>query len=115
MKKNFTKSDLKSGMIIQLNNGKYYLFVEGILIGEGGQLDINDYKEDLSLSDFFHKEYFDIKKVYYKKYHSWGMGFNGSLIQDLTLIWERKKCVEYTMQEIADKLGIPVEQLRIKK
>ena len=33
----------------------------------------------------------------------------------LTLVWERKEEVELTMQEIADKFGIDVNQLKIKK
>ena len=33
----------------------------------------------------------------------------------LTLVWEKPKEVELTMQEIADKFGIDVNQLRIKK
>jgi hypothetical protein len=31
------------------------------------------------------------------------------------LIWERKEFVEITMDQIAEKFGIPVEQLKIKK
>lgn len=33
----------------------------------------------------------------------------------LTLVWEKPKEVELTMQEIADKFGINVSQLKIKK
>ena len=33
----------------------------------------------------------------------------------LTLVWEKPKEVELTMQEIADKFGISVDQLKIKK
>lgn len=33
----------------------------------------------------------------------------------LTLVWEKPKEVELTMQQIADKFGINVDQLRIKK
>lgn len=33
----------------------------------------------------------------------------------LTLVWEKPKEVELTMQEIADKFGINVRQLKIKK
>ena len=31
------------------------------------------------------------------------------------LLWDKSKEVELTMQEIADKFGVPVEQLKIKK
>jgi hypothetical protein len=33
----------------------------------------------------------------------------------LKLLWERKKEVELTMDEIAKKFGVPVENLKIKK
>lgn len=33
----------------------------------------------------------------------------------LTLVWEKPKEVELTMQEIADKFGIDMNRLRIKK
>ena len=38
-----------------------------------------------------------------------------TLLQCDNRIWERPKETVLTMQEIADKFGIPVEQLRIKK
>ena len=39
----------------------------------------------------------------------------GALHTHLTLIWEKPKEVELTMQQIADKFGIDVNQLKIKK
>lgn len=112
--KEFTKADLKSGMIVKLNNNQYYLVVDNILIGVYGQMPLADYDENLYLKDKYHKSEYSIKEVYQKKYRTWGMGFNDSIENNLVLLWQREN-VEYTMQEIADKLGIPVEQLRIKK
>lgn len=42
---------------------------------------------------------------------------HATCIQDnyLTLVWEKPKEVELTMQQIADKFGIDVDQLKIKK
>jgi hypothetical protein len=37
---------------------------------------------------------------------------NGSFLK---LLWERQKEVELTMDEIAEKFGIPVKNLKIKK
>lgn len=114
MKKEFTIADLKSGMVVKLNNNQYYLVVDNILISTNGQMPLKDYDENMYLTDEYHKSEYSIKEVYQKKYRTWEMGFNDGLENNLVLLWKRKN-VEYTMQEIADKLGIPVEQLRIKK
>lgn len=111
---NFTKYNLRSGMVVKLNNDQYYLVVDNMLIGIYGQMPLEDYDGNMYLNDELHRSEYSIKEVYQKKYRSWGCGFNDSLENNLVLIWQRES-KEYTMQEIADKLGIPVEQLRIKK
>lgn len=73
-------------------------------------------KDGLSVVGYF-TSYFNPLKSFYRDYKD-----NIIEIHDLSdghsitggkILWEKSK--EYTMQEIADKLGIPVEQLRIKK
>lgn len=117
MKKEFTKADLKSGMVVKLNNNQYYLVVDNVLVGIDGQILLKDYNDNLEFVCSSRCDY-DLNKVYQKKYRTWRRGFNVELSNNLELIWERKErkeTQEYTMQEIADKLGIPVRQLRIKK
>ena len=113
--KEFTKKDLKTGMIVELKNSTRYLVLGDILVGIDNQLLLSYYNEDLTL-----KSNTDIKgpticKVYKKYDGHWGGGFKEGLYTDIVLIWERPKVVELSMEEIANKLGIPVTQLRIKK
>lgn len=116
MEKEFTLGDLKPGMVIEYRNENRRLVVlinnKLHFINDCDYLDnIEDnYKEDLTCIG---GRDFDIMKIY--RVHSIA-GINYLLdISNKELIWERKEIKEYTMQEIADKLGIPVEQLRIKK
>ena len=114
-KKEFTKKDLKTGMIVELKNSTRYLVLGDTLVGIDNQLLLSYYNEDLTL-----KSNTDIKgpticKVYKKYDGHWGGGFKEGLYTDIVLIWERPKVVELSMEEIANKLGIPVNQLRIKK
>lgn len=112
--KEFTKNDLKTGMIVELNNGNRYLLVNDTLIGVTGQMNFSHYNENLIYNG---DNTYNINKVYLHENHYWGRGFNETLksLCGATLLWERPKEVELTMQEIADKFGIPVEQLKIKK
>lgn len=113
--KKFTKSDLKPGMVVEYKDGNRRLVTcckKGIFFM--GDLyktvdSINELTEDLKCSYTNHS----IDKVYIIK---WEVTLDGLFnTNNLELIWERKEPKEYTMQEIADKLGIPVEELRIKR
>lgn len=111
--KEFTKNDLKAGMIVELNNGNRYLLVNDTLIGTEGYMILSKYNDDL-----IHKKYeYSINKVYLKEDYCWGLGFNENLrtLRNTTLLWERPKVIEMSVEEIAEKLGIPANQLRIKK
>lgn len=115
--KKFTKSDLKPGMVVEYKNGNRRLVVR-----------INNDLHFMSSEEFLEnveKEYDDnltcagheslnIMKIYSVN----TIRELNTLLSEtyyLDLIWERKEPKEYTMQEIADKLGISVEELRIKK
>lgn len=116
MEKEFTLNDLKPGMVVKYRNsnkrlvvsinGKLHFISDTDYLGDV----LDNYNNDLTcISD----NNFDIMKVY--EVLSIG-GLNYLLSSSYKeLIWERKEPKVYTMQEIADKLGIPVEQLRIKK
>lgn len=103
---------LKSGMCVELFNGiskmKLILFQHG-----NGKLCYIDYVNSCSWSEFKSLNYdkqFDAIKVYQSPTVS-------SIFSDVDLIFNSDdyKVKELTMQEIADKFGIKVENLRIKE
>ncbi len=112
--KEFTKKDLKTGMIVELATGTRYLLVNDTLIGVTGQMRLSNYDENLIYVD---NNIYNINKVYLHEDYYWGLGFNRNLdtLCHTTLLWERPKVTEMSIEEIAEKLGIPANQLRIKK
>ena len=106
------KSDLKPGMVVEYANGEKRLVVtinaELYLISRGAFADVKSFKEDLTCDN---NSDINIVKVYQPKEAASLI----TLFECKNCIWERPKEVVLTMQEIADKFGIPVEQLRIKK
>lgn len=106
------KSELKPGMVIEYANGERRLVVEFhnrlVLLGTDNWSDLESYNSDLEC--LYIKEH-TINKVY----EPWSMlGLSSMLKCVHPCIWERKS-VELTMEEIAEKFGINVEQLKIKK
>lgn len=118
----FTKKDLKTGMVVKTRNNTVFLVVDDKLISVGGFMRLTEYNDDLTVideSDSNIQSGFDIMEVY-DKVDGWGFGFSRGLYYVAEkkcgkLVWKRKKIKEVTMQEIADKLNIPVDELRIKK
>lgn len=47
MQKEFTKSDLKDGMIIEYRDGRMRLVLNNHLIGKDGYYELNQYSEDM--------------------------------------------------------------------
>lgn len=115
MEKKFTLSDLKVGMLVVVRCGYKYLVAkndnEGMFFtNEEGWTEYNTKHNDMRSAMC---EDFDIMKVYSMPSKNKD-AFNYST-ENRTLLFERKEPKELTMQEIADKFGIPVEQLKIKK
>ena len=100
MQKNFTKSDLKDGMVVEYNDNCFgkRLVIGGFLTGEDGYVDLGDYNENLKnvVSDL------EIVRVYKIKC----MGNISSIMHDdnLELIWERKEPKKMTVEEMREKL-----------
>lgn len=98
--KEFTKSDLKDGMVVEYNDNSFgkRLVVGDFLIGEDGYADLGDYNENLKnvVSDL------EIVRVYKIKC----MGKISSIMYDvnLELIWERKEPKKMTVEEMRQKL-----------
>ena len=108
------KSDLKPGMVVENKQCVRFLVAEMnsklFLLGYHGFDDLCNYNEDLTNTT---SELLSICKIYQPRDINSFETLLTSRKGDL--IWERPEEVILTMQEIADKFGIPVEQLKIKK
>lgn len=108
------KDQLQLGMVVEVrDNHRFFLVsIKDVpwLIGDVLSLPLEHYFSDLYCKGDSDR---DIMKVYQVK------SFYGILdiIKDssLELIWERKEPVEITMDQIAEKFGIPVELIKIKE
>jgi hypothetical protein len=102
---------LRSGMIIEYVSGERRLVTDLmgrlVLISEDGFQPLSDYNEDLIIDDC---PYTTINKVGISEPYCLEV-----MLTKATIIWERPKEVELTMEEIAEKFGIDVSQLKIKK
>lgn len=105
------KSDLKPGMVIEYVNGERRLVVsinnELYLISSHMFATVKSFTDDLKCITNPDR---NIVKVFQPEASSLS-----SLLNCNNCIWVRPKETVLTMQEIADKFGISVEQLRIKK
>lgn len=100
MNKEFTKVDLKSGMVVEYNDNYFgkRLVIGGFLIGEDGYADLGDYNENLKNV----ASGLEIVRVYKIKC----MEKISSIMHDgnLELIWERKEPKKMTVEEMRKKL-----------
>lgn len=100
MNKEFTKADLRDGMVVEYNDNCFgkRLVIGGFLTGEDGYVDLGDYNENLKnvVSDL------EIVRVYKIKC----MGKISSIMDDdnLELIWKRKEPKKMTIEEMRQKL-----------
>jgi hypothetical protein len=105
------KSDLKPGMVVEYANGKKRLVVsingELALIGENMFSELHMFNEDLTNKG----PSLNIVRIFQPK----EAASLNTLLQCDNCIWVRSEEIVLTMQEIADKFGVPVEQLKIKK
>lgn len=99
MQKEFTKSDLKDGMVVKHRNGDKRMVISEALIGEDGYSDQNCFREDLTHRYF---KDLDIVGVYaIQEYNNFA-----DMLSDynLELIWERKEPKKMTVEEMREKL-----------
>lgn len=115
---NMQKSDFKSGMSVKLRNGEKGLIVDVNNIKIIQYVDDWDnlntsYTTDLKYSNSNLTGY-DIMEVY--NISEYSCVRRDCLCKECNLIWRRvEKFKEITMQEIADKFGVSINDLRIKK
>lgn len=119
--KNFSKEDLKPGMVVEYANKVKHLVVEINneinLMGSDSFNRLSYYEDDLTIAD---KESDPVTATNWridKVYIPVSMLSLKNMLDErfLLILWERPKEIILTMQEIADKFGIQVEQLKIKK
>ena len=99
MQKEFTKADLKDGMVVKHRNGDKRMVISEALIGENGYADQNCFREDLTHRYF---KDLDIVGVYaIQEYNNFA-----DMLSDynLELIWERKEPKKMTVEEMRQKL-----------
>lgn len=99
MQEEFTKSDLKDGMVVKHRNGDKRMVISEALIGENGYADQNCFREDLTHRYF---KDLDIVGVYaIQEYNNFA-----DMLSDynLELIWERKEPKKMTVEEMRKKL-----------
>lgn len=120
MENKFTKRDLRTGMLIENRIGALYIVGESvdgdkILAGNpsSGYYWLDDFEDNLLTKLKYCYEDADIMKVYSLSQLN---SNNYTLSKDgRSILFERKETVELTLDEIADKFGIRVEDLKIKK
>lgn len=100
MQKEFTKPDLKDGMVVEYNDNCFgkRLVIGGFLTGEDGYSDLGDYNENLKNV----ASGLEIVRVYKIKH----IGKISSIMKNrnLELIWERKEPKKMTIEEMRKKL-----------
>lgn len=112
------KQDIQLGMIIEYHCGKKALVIsvndEILFSDNNGYMRLKDYDDDLLVIDRHEDtDKWDIDKVFKV---TLGCSLDTMLSGEfLKLFWERQKEVELTLDEIAEKFGIPVKNLKIKK
>ncbi len=97
--KEFTKADLKDGMVVEYKNGKRRLVIANMLIGEDGFLTLDSFRENLENIKFMDHTIVKIFKI------KEAMTFNYILDDDnLKLIWERIEVKHMTVDEMREEL-----------
>lgn len=107
--KDMKKSDLKSGMVVQTRSSEKFLVVNDLLINKTGFMRLDDF--ETNLKHIGNLNMYDIQAVFSQSY-SWGLGFKGG-IEHGQMIWKRKEVKEFTIEEIAKKLNIPIDEFKI--
>lgn len=101
MNKEFTKADLKDGMVVEQRDGGMYLVLAGTAVGKGEHNSIVGYTDDLKWAGY---KGGDIVKVYRITPGSLRCIEDVFIKNNLELIWERKEPKKMTVEEMRQKL-----------
>lgn len=99
MKKEFTKADLKDGMVVAYANGQRRLVLNNFLIGKDGYFDLSNYSEKMKDKNSSDRDIVRVFKINIvttldRIFHT----------ENLELIWERTKTKHMTPEEMRQKL-----------
>ena len=101
MQKEFTKADLRDGMVVEQRNGNMYLVLAGKTVRKGGYNSIDGYTDDLKWEGYTGG---DIVKVYRITPESLRRIEDVFIKSNLELIWERTESKKMTVEEMKQKL-----------
>ena len=99
MQKEFTKADLKDGMVVEYSNGKRRLVLNNHLVGKDGYYELNEYREDMKDKEYSDKDIMRVFKI--ATVTTLDYIFH---IENLELIWERDETKHMTAEEMRKKL-----------
>lgn len=99
MQKEFTKADLKDGMVVAYRDGKRRLVLNNRLVGKDGYYELNMYTEDMKDKECSERDIMRVFKIVIittlnRIFH----------IENLELIWEREEVKRMTVEEMRKKL-----------
>lgn len=101
MNKEFTKADLRDGMVVEQRDGNMYLVLAGMAVRKGRCNHIDGYTDDLKWEGYTGG---DIVKVYRITPESLGCIEDVFIKSNLELIWERTETKKMTIEEMRKKL-----------
>ena len=98
MQKEFTKADLKSGMVVEYRGGGRRLVIDKYLVGKDAHYELSEYNENLE-NGYPRLTIMKVFKICQK-------AILGSILDDdnLELIWERTEPKKMTVEEMRQKL-----------
>ena len=99
MQKDFTKADLKDGMVVEYKDGRRRLVVADMLIGKDGFLTLNSYSEELKSNSF--DEHTIVKTYKIREAATFDCVLDNI---NLELIWKRTETKHMTTEEMRTKL-----------
>lgn len=102
MNKEFTKADLRDGMVVEQRDGNMYLVLAGMAVRKGGCNEISGYTNNLGWYGTYRGG--DIVKIYRIIPESLGSIEEVFVKSNLELIWERKEPKKMTVEEMRQKL-----------
>lgn len=101
MDKEFTKADLKDGMVVEQRDGDMYLVLAGMVVRKRGYNRIGDYDDDLKCAGYTGGDIVKVYRITPKSLKCIGDVF---IKNNLELIWERKEPKKMTVEEMRQKL-----------
>lgn len=102
--------DLKTGMRLTFKNGETAIVLRGTTIGDIYSCIGSDGAWGLLNNFTMRHDMGDCTVIKVENANN-----NYDFLHEYKTIWERKEVLEVSIDEIAEKFGIPVKQLKIKK